>query len=443
MDIRVLVFACLATAAAALGCAVLPVKAGARIGSALLKAPASTAAPAALRWRTLLVSVQVAVAVVLGIGATLLGRSLVALDRVDLGYDPVRLVATTAIVGPSMLSDVERRRAAVDALIERAIVRPGVQAAAGVALRPLWGEVGYDWPFTADGQPEAEAARNPLANFLTVTPGYFDTMGIPLRGRDFTEADREDTPGVVIVSEGLARHAWQGEDAIGKRLRTRLPETPFDRVWLEVIGIVPDVRHRDLTTERIDFYVAHTQSREPLRHLMLRLDARADRQAVAAGVRSALRTLDPESGTAEVTVIQDEIAGATAGARFRARVLVAFALAALALLLMGVYATVAHAASQRTRELGIRIALGARSTTLLASVVGRLTVPVVAGIAAGFLAAAAAAELVETLVYEVRPIDPWSYAAVGAVVVAAAGLAGLLPARRALRIDPADVLRQE
>ena len=205
------------------------------------------------------------------IGAGLVVRSFRALQGVALGYDPENVLAVDAGPSEAQYPKPEEQRAYVDELVRRLRSLPGVEAVAAVTLRPLWGTVGMDWPFTIEGQSATDAQRNPLANFETVTPDYFRAMRIPLRGgRAFEDGDREGRPGVVIVGATLARRYWPGQDPIGKRLKIPLPRTQYHDTWLTVVGVAEDARYRELTATRLDLYMPHRQSDHRPRHLVVR-----------------------------------------------------------------------------------------------------------------------------------------------------------------------------
>jgi len=398
-----------------------------------------TLASGGSRLRTALVAGEVALALVVLVGAGLLVRSFLALRHVPLGFDAERVVAVEA--GPSERLGLAEQRAYVDALLERLRALPGVESAAAVTLRPLWGTVGMDWPFTIEGQSPKDAERNPLLNFETVTPDYFRTMGIPVRrGRAFDERDREGQRGVVIVGESLARREWPGQDPIGKRLKLPLPGTECDGKWLTVVGVATDARYRELTATRLDLYMPHRQSDHNLHHVVLRT------HGAAAGLPSAilrvLREDDPSQPAPRIVGMSDAVSEALGVPRFAARVLSAFGLVALFLAALGLYGLVAYSVSRRTREIGVRVALGARPVHVARLVVGDAVRPVLAGLVLGLAGALLASRLLAKLLFGVGPTDVATLTSAAVLLAAVALVAAAPPARRALAVDPATTLRE-
>ena len=398
-------------------------------------------APGSSRLRNTLVAGEVALALVLVVGAGLLVRSFLALREVPLGFEAARVIAVGAGPSERRYPGAAQQREYVDALLARLRGLPGVESAAAVTLRPLWGTVGMDWPFTVEGQSAKDAERNPLLNFETVTPDYFRTMGIPLRkGRAFDDRDREGRPGVVIVGETLARRYWPGQDPIGKRLKIPLPPTEYHDAWLTVVGVAADARYRELTATRLDLYMPHRQSDHRLQHVVLR--TRGGTAGLASAIRRVVRDLDPEQAAPEIVALDDAVSAALGGPRFAARVLSAFGAVSLALAALGLYGLVSDSVGRRTREIGVRVTLGARPLHVARLVLGEGLRPTLAGVTVGLAGAALAARLGSRLLYSVGPTDTLTLAGASALLVAAAALAAALPACRALRIQPAAALRE-
>ena len=318
----------------------------------------------------------------------------------------------------------------------------GPPGAAAVTLRPLWGTVGMDWPYTLEGQSQPDAQRNPLLNFETVTPDYFRTMGIPiLRGRAFDERDRHGQPGVVIVSAGLAERSWPGQDPIGRRLKIPVPQTPYHDAWLTVVGVAGDARYRELQRTRFDLYMPHRQSSNPAHHAVLRVHG--DPAAIGPSVVRAVRAHDPELPAPELVPLSHAASRALAVPRFAARIFAAFGLVALLLAALGLYGLVAHSVARRTREIGLRVSLGARPADVVRLVLREGLLPTLAGTALGTLAALGASRLLTRLLFGVTPTDGVTLASSAALLVAVSLLAAALPARRALAVEPASALRQD
>jgi putative ABC transport system permease protein len=393
------------------------------------------------RFRSTLVAAEVAVALVLLVAAGLLIRSYRALHAVPLGYDPERLIAIDAGPPKAEYPTAADRRDFVDVLLARLRSLPEVDGAAAVTLRPLWGTVGMDWPFTIEGQSPDEAERNPLVNFETVTPDYFQVMRIALRrGRAFDERDREGRPGVVIVSQALARRYWPGQDPIGKRLKLPLPPTEYHDVWLTVVGVADDARYRELTVARLDIYMPYRQSDHPLHHVVVR--SRRDTATASAAVARVMHDLLPGQPAPAAVAMTAAVAEATAIPRFAARVLSAFATTAVLLAAVGLYGLVAGSVARRTREIGMRVVLGASRAAILRLVAAETLRPVAAGVALGVAGAVAAGHMAVSLLFGVAPTDPATIAtACGVFILVAAG-ASAGPTWRALRLPPAETLRE-
>jgi putative ABC transport system permease protein len=266
-------------------------------------------------------------------------------------------------------------------------------------------------------------------------------MGIPvLRGRAFGERDREGQPGVVAVNESLARRYWPGQDPIGKRLELPLPGTEYDGKWLTVVGVVGDARYRELTAARLDLYMPYRQSDHPLRHVVLR--TRGETAGLPASILRVLRDFDPEGPPPGIVAMSDAVSAALGVPRFAARVLSVFGLVALLLAALGLYGLVAYSVSRRTREIGVRVALGARPVHIARLVFGEGLSPVLAGVVLGLAGALLASPLLATLLFRVAPTDAPTLAGASALLVAGAGFAAALAIRRALRVDPATTLRE-
>ena len=319
---------------------------------------------------------------------------------------------------------------------------PEVSSAATVTLRPLWGTVGMDWPFTVFGQSAKDAERNPLVNFETVSPDYFRTMRIEVvRGRGFTERDADGQPGVVVVSRSLAGRAWPGEDAIGRRLKIPLAGTPYHDTWLTVVGIVADARYREIQASRYDLYMSYLQANHAPNHLVVR--AVGEPTALVAAIREVVRGLDPNQPVTEVATLTRIVSEALGGPRFAARVFGGFALVALLLAALGLHGLLTYAVSRRSREIGVRVALGARPVDVRRLVLGEGLALVALGVVLGLCGAGAAAHALSRLLYGVGPWDPVTFLGVPIVLVLVASGTCLLPARRATRVDPSVALRTE
>jgi putative ABC transport system permease protein len=410
--------------------------------------------------RDFLVAAEMALAVVVVAGALLLGRSMAALYAADLGFE-ARGLLTLDVPIQSKYQTLDEWRVFFERTIERVETIPGVESAAGVYLRPLWGLVGFDGSYVAEGQSDVEARRNPHVNLEGITPGYFDTMGIRLlAGRDVSDADDLDSPGVVVISESMARRAWPGvrdaSAALGRRLKMSLGEgATFHHQWLTVAGVVADTRYREIEAARLDVYQPVRQFESgPLRHLVVRASAEGGAAtargagpeaaaALAPAVRAVIREIDATQPIDDVRTMDAIVADAVATRRLAWRLFTALAALALGLAAIGVHGLMAQRVATLRREIGVRMALGARRADVVRDVLGRALVLAGAGGAIGLVAALLLARTVESMLYEVPATDPLSFAAAAAALVTLALAGAYVPARRAGRVDPSVVLREE
>jgi putative ABC transport system permease protein len=392
------------------------------------------------RTRRLLVAGEIALALTLLVGAGLMVQSFRRLLAVDPGFRTANVLSARLAL-PRGVRDSSQVIGFYRDLVDRARALPGISAAAAVSYLPLSRE-GARFLFSVAGQPFPEPQRRPSSSFNVVTPGYFGTVEIPLlQGRDFTPQDRLSAPAVVIVNQTLARHFWPGESAVGKRLTLDdQPDEPSD--WMTVVGVVGDSRHVSLTDEIMPQIYA-PEGQAGLEEMALVVRTPLGPASVAPAIRTLVSSLDPEVPVSDVRRLTQIRDASVAADRFRALLLSAFGLLALGLAAIGVFGVISYGVVQRTREIGIRVALGARSAEVLRLVVGEGAVTVAAGIAAGLIAGAALTRVLVTLLYQVNPWDPGTFVAIAAVIAGVALVACILPARRALRVDPATTLRTE
>ncbi|MFI5005968.1 MAG: ABC transporter permease [Solirubrobacterales bacterium] len=397
------------------------------------------------RWRNTLVAAEAGLALIVLVGAGLLTRSFARLQDVPLGFDPKGTLTFGVSLPQWKYQTLPEQRRFFDSLLERVRALPGVEAAGAVQLRPLeLGPIGISAWVLREGQATKERETNPAVNYEVVTPGYFRAMGIPLRaGREFDERDTDGASPVVVVGESTARRLWPGEEPVGKRIATH--GTPKEKDgswrWATVVGLVPDVRYRGLTDVRLDLYVPFGQSPFPVQYVVIRTTS--DPAPLASAIRQAVSTLDkdlPITGVASLGAIVD---GALGGPRFRAVLIAAFACLALLLAAVGIWGVVAWSVAQRTQEIGLRMALGARAPEVVRHVVAQGVVPALAGVAVGLVVAWACSRALRTLLFGIPPDDPSTFMAVAALLLLVATGASLLPARRAARLDPVAALREE
>jgi putative ABC transport system permease protein len=400
--------------------------------------------------RSALVVAEVALALVLLVGAALLVRSFWRLQQVDVGFDP-RHVLTARLWLPQP-NDPQQgkyskrdtghatRVAAYEEMLQRARRLPGVTAAAAVGSLPFDGTRNMT-AFMAEGGETDDRSRVATTQSTIASPGYFDLMGIRLlRGRAFTDADDVNAQPVAVVTESLARRTWPGQDAVGRRLRIGGPQSR--NPWTTVIGVVNDVR-----SERPEDPPRPTLFR-PLRQasgltMSLVLKTAADPQSLAGPLAAEVRAVDPDQPTYGVRTMEEQVRVATASRRFSTELLGAFAILALALAAVGIYGVMAFVVGQRTREMGIRIALGAHPGAVVRLMLREAMGLAVTGVVLGGLAALAATRLLGGLLFEVRHTDPATYTLIAVLLTATAAIAAWRPARRAASVDPITALRAD
>jgi putative ABC transport system permease protein len=393
------------------------------------------------RLRGALVVGEVALTLVLVAGATLILRSFLNLSGVPLGFDPRGVLTMQLRLTGARYGTPEARREFSRQLVERLEAQPGVVAAGGVLTRPLEGAVAWDYKFAAEGQPAGEARRNPDANFEVVSPHYFRTFAIPLKaGREFDERDRAGAAPAVVVSESLAERFYgSAAGAVGKRIK--LDPDEAEEPWRVVVGVAGDVRYRELQSTRLDIYVPHAQGTPNLNHFAVRSTLGAS-DALAL-VRREVAALDPQLAVSRVVTMEEQVASRLARPRFTAVLLNWLALMALLLAAVGIFGVTAYAVTQRTRELGLRVALGARPRDILVLVVWHGLKLAALGIVPGLLGALVMTRWLSSLLYGVSASDPLTYAGVALLTAGVALLACLIPARRATKVDPMVALRYE
>jgi putative ABC transport system permease protein len=395
----------------------------------------SAARPGLLRGT--LVVTEVALAVVVLVGAGLLARSLQRLLSVDKGFDERRL--TSFSVNLSELESTEARASAAAGIVRGLEAIAGVQSAgAGTALPPETAQRGTR--FEIEGRPFAEG-EDSSAYFVAATPGYFETLRTRVAdGRTFRETDRAGSAPVAMISRGLATRLFPGGSAVGRRLRLVYPDQ--SDAWREIVGVVDNVRYSGLDDPgAAAVYTPFAQTPFLWAYGMVRSDLPAS--TLAPSIRAAVRGAHPALSAARIRPAETLVSEAAAGPRFEAALLSAFAALALLLAALGLFGLISYGASLRRREMGIRIALGAPPREIFALVAGGGLRLVVLGLAVGIAASLAATRLIASLLFEVRPTDPPTYAAMAAVFLAVGLVAGAIPARRAARIDPLEALRSE
>ena len=377
-----------------------------------------------------------AISLVLLIGAGLFLQSLGNAHRIDLGFDSANLLLLSLDVSLNGY-DEPRGRQLYEQLLERANALPGVRSASlatevplglGRTRRGIWIE-GY----------EARSGEDMGVDTNTVGPDYFRTMGIRLvRGRDFTASDAAGRPGVVVVNEAFARRYWPDQDPIGRHVRLG----DASGAPAQVVGVVQDGKYVTLGEDpKPFFYVPFLQRYESGATLHVR--TAGDPRGLAEAMRREVRALDPSLPVFDEKTMTDHLGVSLLPARLAASVLGLFGVVALMLAAVGIYGVMDQAVRQRTRELGVRVALGARPADLLSMVLGQSMRVAVAGLAIGLLAALGLSRLVASLLYGIGATDPATFVAIPALLAAVAMLASYVPARWAMKVDPMVALRHE
>jgi putative ABC transport system permease protein len=389
------------------------------------------------RLRGALAAAQIAVTLALLIGAGLVSRSLLNLQRIDPGFDLRSAMTFQLQLRGGKYPDVEKTRDYFQQLLERIEAQPGVVAAGAVLMRPLEAPVGWYVRYATDGQSTDEMMRNAILNCVSVTPHYLSAIGTPLKsGRDFTEQDDGAAPQVAIISETTARKAFApGVDPIGKRINIG------GQGWRTIVGVAGDARLLDLKDARGNVYVPYRQFAYPVSYVAIR--APSDPGALTAMVRREVAALDPQQAVMSAMTMEQRVSTALARPRFNALLLKLLSGLAAALAAVGIYGVISYSVTQRTREIGVRLAIGAKRSDVLRLVIRQGMALAGAGVAIGLAASLALTRLMQGLLYGVSATDLTTFAGASLLLGAVAVAACWLPARRATRVDPMVALREE
>jgi putative ABC transport system permease protein len=406
--------------------------------------PQATTGATRHRLRGALVIGEVTLAVVLVVGAGLMGRSLAALGRIPLGFDPDGVLTLRVAVPQARYDTPEKVVAFFQQLVADVRALPGVTAAGVVRALPLATTIG-DWGVDVDGYVESPG-REAKGDWQIVSDGAFEAMGARLlRGRWITAADTTTSQPVVVVNETMARTYWPDGNAVGGRMRIG---APMSRPQAVVVGIVADERHNGVTAvPKEKFYVPHAQwhvlTSNVVRNPFLAVRTTDDPRALGPAIRAAVRRLDPTLPVANVRPMTDVVATALATPRLTGLVLGSFATTALLLAIVGLYGVLAYVVGRRTHEIGIRMAMGAARSQVLGLVLQYGLSLALCGVGLGVVLAVAASRLMRSLLYEVAPTDPYTFVVVPLLLLAVAASASIVPAARALRVSPVTALRVE
>jgi putative ABC transport system permease protein len=392
------------------------------------------------RVRSIFVISEVALALVLLVGAGLMIKSFVKLQQVDLGYNPENVLTARALLPGSKYGDNPKRAAFFQQAVERIETIPGVQAAGAISWLPLVG-LGSATSFWVDGRPEPPPGEKPGTDVRVITPGYFAAMGIPLiKGRIFDERDTAQGPRVLIINETMAREFFPDEDPIGKRLIISWDRPPLPD---EIIGVVGDAKLTSVDGQvRPAIYWPHARQ-AAYSAMTFAVRTTGDPLAIAGSLLAQIRSIDPEQPVADIRTMEEVVSTSISRPRFNMLLLGLFAGVAMILSAVGIYGVMAYSVNQRTHEIGIRMALGARGSDVMRMIVGQGMALALVGVGIGLGAAFFLTGLMSSLLFGVGATDPLTFAAISLLLVGVAFVACYVPARRATRVDPMVALRYE
>jgi putative ABC transport system permease protein len=442
---------CALGTALAFGLAPALLLSGTGLSSALREQMRGTSAASGRhRMRSVLVAAQVALAVVLLSGAGLLIRSVASMLRVDSGVQATRVVTGDIELPSTQYPQWDGVAVFYAQLLEDVRRQPGVTAAGASNFLPL--EAGWRISFQIPGQPVTEG-QNPMAQYHTVDEGWFDALGIPLlSGRPFAATDDVERPGVIVVNDALVKRYWPGEDVVGRRLTVlangigplgrRIVEPQKGALEVEIIGVVSDVRNGSLQTDP-EPSIYFTQRQFPFRNLHLYVRGPSDPSALLATIRNAVAAKDPTLPLAHTQTLERVLEAPADPPRLVMSILISFAILALTLAAIGIYGVLSYAVSARRREIGIRMALGARPAEVLGMVMRQGVWLGLAGGLIGIAGSVVTGRFLSSLLFGVEPTDPLTLAGVFGVAAVVAVVACLIPGQRAASLQPASTLRSD
>jgi putative ABC transport system permease protein len=446
IDLRVLSFTMITSILTALLFSVLPaLKASRPDINEVLKAGAKTATStgSAQFWRDSLVVAEVALGLVLLIGAGLMMRSFASLTNIHPGFDPENVLTGRITLSGAAYDDPEARKRYVSQTLERLKTLPGVESAAFVAPMPFSGaEIGGD--FKIEGHATPEPGQEPSANVRNVTSDYFQTIKIPLlKGRYFSELDQRADVGAAIVNETFVKRYLASEDPIGKRIKELgVNQNPGDPKQYEIVGVVGDVHHNSLTRSATpELYLPHQQNSWAWGNFLVRTTN--DPASLTRGFTDAIRATDKSVPVTRVRPLREGISATLSQPRFYTLLFGLFGATGLLLTLVGIYSVISYTVSHHTREIGIRMALGAQSTDVLKLIVGKGLTLTLIGIGIGLIGAFGLTRVMQTLLFGISTTDWVTFTVVAMFVTIVGLIATAIPARRAIKVDPLVALRYE
>jgi len=409
--------------------------AGAPLNESLKEGGRTGSAARGNRARGVFVVVEVALALVLLVGAGLLVRSFMRLIEVNPGFDPEKTVTMRVSLPAARYQDTPATAQFFDRFFQELDSLPGVQAAGAVSWLPLGG-LGAATSMIIHGQPAPPRGQEPVTDVRVIAHDYVKAMGIPLlRGRLFNEADPADARGRVVINDTFARQFWPNDDPIGKRIHINWDDNDD-----EIIGVVGDVKHTGLDA-KVRPMTYWPYRRNPYNTMTVVVRVSGDPAPVVGAVGGVLRRLDPGLALSGIRTLDEIVSNSVAERRLTVMLLTVFAGAALLLAAVGIYGVIAYSVTQRTHEIGIRMALGARRGDVIRLVVRNALMLVAFGVAAGAAGALLLTRLMSGLLFDVRPSDPLTFVVVSGILIAVALAASVLPGLRATRVDPVIALR--
>ena len=397
-----------------------------------------------LKMRGALVIAEVGFAMLLLAGAGLLIRSFRTLSRVTPGFTVENILIADVPASPQAHRDPSERMNYFQSIIERASHLPGVLAAGAASELPVSG-TGSIIHFNIQGRAPKSPHDYVMANYRVVSPGYQKTLGIPVvQGRWLADADREGAPVAVVINQAMAHTFFPNESPLGKFLKLGTDPTD-DTPWMEVVGVIGNVKQGLASDAPTEMYVNYRQANAilPVFALSVVMRTATDPRLLANTFRGAVREIDPNQPVVRVRTMEENVATSIAQPRFRTLLLAIFACLALFLAAIGIYGLMAYSVTQRTREIGVRVALGSRPSDIFRLLIGNGLRLALMGIVAGVVAALALTRYLASMLFQVRPYDPVTFAVTAVVLLAIAAVACFIPARRATRVDPLVALRSE
>jgi predicted permease len=391
--------------------------------------------------RSGLVIGEVALALVLLVGAGLFLRSLASLQDVNPGFQPQGLISGSVTLPDAQYGDAAKQIAFYNTVLDRLSTLPGVSNVAAAVPLPFTGQSGSA-SFSIEGRPSPPGDPGPHGDIGFVSPGYFATLRIPVKsGRVFTDQDRSNTTQVALIDETLAREYWPNQDPIGQHMRNGGSKTP----WATIVGVVGHTKNSDLAGDVVKgryYYPLLQQSFAfPFTSFIARTDA--DPALLTSPLREAVRAVDPSLAVSRIKLMSDLVSASLAPRRFVVTLLGIFAGLALLMAVIGLYGVISYSVTQRTQEIGIRMALGAQASEVLGLVIGQGMLLAGIGAAIGLMASLAFSRLLKNQLFQVSAFDPLTFLITALVLITAALLATYIPARRATRVDPMEALRHE